>query len=246
MMSRTNKSVLRSNRALVDKSTITTLSFRDEMMSRGTETEKPTSDRNRFEKKQLPTRNYVEDSEREGNSCRFSAENATSRAMEQPREIQFSPVKKSVKQSYCSNDLKSPTSAMNDWSIGDLKPFDPQSNLNEGTTRSTVRRTHSAPQDIIPNQPPRRQRPSRRFSRPMIEILSGQSMPLIGFAESKHYFRQGNCTRTSCVECTMSLYCAMDASFMLCTICESISPIRHGEQENPLLGFGITMDQISE
>jgi hypothetical protein len=219
-----------------DKSTITTLSFRDEMMSHGRK-EDIKAHGPKHEEKQLPTRK-VENISQGGDHRRISPMQGL-----QQRDIPYSPMPPA--KPYCTSDMRSPISTVTDWSTDKFQSFEPP-NIRLDHVRSTVRRTHSAPQDLAPHQPPRRQRATRRFSRPMIQVLPGKSMPLIGFSESKHYFRQGNCVRTSCMECTMSLYCAMDATYMLCTVCESISPLRHGEPEHPLLGFGVTMDQISE
>jgi hypothetical protein len=241
-MRRTNRSIQRPSRMYTDKSTITTLSFRDEMMSRGTKGEMKAQNRPRFERKQVATR-HVEDTARGCENNRSCADQFNPVRADPQREIVFSPM--SPAKTSCSSDIKSPTCTINGWNGGDFKSIQPRDHRTDGV-RSPLRRTHSAPPDTIPNLPPRRQRPSRRFSRPMIEVLPGQSMPLIGFLETKHYFRQGNCIRVACMECTMSLYCAMDSSYMLCAICESISPLRHGEHEHPLLGFGVTMDQISE
>ena len=179
-----------------------------------------------------------------GQKCRTKNKQFDPRPRFQPKDIVCSP--KPPAKNYCALDMRSPIAQKKQWTSCDIGSPNVVDNIHWEGMRSPLRRTHSAPQDIVPNQPPRRQRAARRFSRPMIEVVPGTSMPLIGYAETKHYFRQGNCVRPTCLQCTLSLYCAMDASYMLCSVCESISPIRISEQDDPFLGFGVTLDQVSE
>lgn len=109
--------------------------------------------------------------------------------------------------------------------------------------------------DTVIQEPPsrRRQEPQEQWSRTMVEIMPGHSVPMIGTSETIHAWDRNQCTDTTCVQCETFLYCIDSASMVLCPACRSISPVEtaaavttSSQQELVNLGLGMTVEHILE
>jgi hypothetical protein len=142
-MRRTNRSIQSANRMDTEKSTIATLSFRDEMMAHGMESAIKTHSGPKYEGKQLPA-SKEENNVRGGDHRRISPMPGV-----QQRDILYSPMPPA--KPFCASDMMSPVSTVADWSANDdFQSFEPPT-IRFDRVRSTVRRTHSAPQDLVPH-----------------------------------------------------------------------------------------------
>jgi hypothetical protein len=124
------------------------------------------------------------------------------------------------------------------------------SKFTDQAISSTARKSKSTSQE---------QKSVPSFHRAIIDIVPGMSMAYIGSSETIHAFQQNHCIDTVCLECDTSLYCSDSASYILCSICESISPVLNDnideltttttttstEETDPLFGLGMTLAQIT-
>jgi hypothetical protein len=122
-------------------------------------------------------------------------------------------------------------------------------------TLSTMRRSKSAPQETMQTHLRQKRYNQKRFHRAIIEVMPGTSMAYIGLSETLHALRQNRCSGTTCLQCDTILLCSDLATFILCSICESIFPILNKEangltafttcttETEQLLGLGMTLDQ---
>jgi hypothetical protein len=60
---------------------------------------------------------------------------------------------------------------------------------------------------------------------PMIEVLPGMELPLRGSEETQRAIKQGFVATVTCMECMKSIQCIKTAEYVLCPLCQAISPL---------------------
>ena len=84
-------------------------------------------------------------------------------------------------------------------------------------------------------------------SDPSIEVSPGQHVRFRGLKETFRAIQQDSFMPVSCLCCsTETLFCIDDASYVLCSICRTISPTNHGELLDGGVGIGFTFEDLGE
>lgn len=80
-----------------------------------------------------------------------------------------------------------------------------------------------------------------------IEVSPGVSMPFRGSEETWEAIALNRIVRTSCLGCSIQLYCVEDAELVVCPDCQTMSPAHATEDPNAKrtgLGLGFKEEQL--
>lgn len=126
------------------------------------------------------------------------------------------------------------------------------SRREEQTTQGGVRK----PPEIVEwEQQPYHQN-NTRWERPMVQVMPGVEIPLVGSKESVEAIARQEIQETVCLSCQSELYCINSASMVLCPLCRSFSAIEDTSSSgastsrssdlNASLGLGMTLELLAE
>lgn len=111
--------------------------------------------------------------------------------------------------------------------------------------RKTPERSLSSPVTPVPKTPERKT-PERALSaESRIEIVPGFSARLRGAQETWASVEEGFYQPVTCMSCTLSLCCILDADFVICPCCRGITPITDVPGDGGV-GLGITVDDVQQ
>jgi hypothetical protein len=80
-----------------------------------------------------------------------------------------------------------------------------------------------------------------------IQISSGVHVPVRGFEETRECIARDFYLPSTCLGCTVDVCCIQDANYVLCPVCQVVSPVG-GNADNDRgkggVGLGFTFDDI--
>ncbi|CAB9513521.1 expressed unknown protein [Seminavis robusta] len=89
------------------------------------------------------------------------------------------------------------------------------------------------------NPVPRKQEQQRNRTELQVEIQPGVFQHLRGSAETLRAIEQKKIQKTTCMSCTVKLFCVPDAEYVLCPVCRVVSPIATNFGSGGGVGLGI-------
>jgi hypothetical protein len=81
---------------------------------------------------------------------------------------------------------------------------------------------------------------------PKIEIFPGFSTRLRGAEETWKSIEEGDYLPVTCLTCTMNLCCILDADYVICPICDSVTPMIENPSGEGGVGLGISGDDVTQ
>lgn len=100
--------------------------------------------------------------------------------------------------------------------------------------------------DPVDPETPRHRIEPQQWSRSIVNVMPGHSVPMVGIQETLHAMDRNHCTDSACMQCETFLYCIDSATMVLCPLCRCISPVGSGGTTAPSLGVGLTLEHILE